>query len=43
MKNNLNNWFKRNTEKEERDFRTGILAFLGIVIIIVFFGKGIFY
>lgn len=43
MKNNLNNWFKRNTEKEEQYFKQGLLAFLGIVMIVVFFGKGIFY
>lgn len=43
MRNSVNNWFKRNTEIEEKYLRQGLLAFLGIVLIVVFFGKGIFY
>lgn len=42
-KNAINNWFKRNTEAEEKTFRGGVLAFAGICLIVIFFGKGIFY
>lgn len=28
MKNSINNWFKKNTKKEEKIFRQGLFAFL---------------
>ena len=45
MKKSINNWFKKNTEEEEKVFRQGLLAFLVFIIVVILlkvFRVGIF-
>lgn len=46
MKKSINNWFKKNTEEEEKVFRQGLLAFLVFIVLVILlkvFRVGIFY